>query len=146
MLVYRPMQGTQSDSRAARKYLEMGIHEYPDDAEMWLRYGQFLAYTGTSFLNDPKEQEQWREDGARAMEHAVELGASPDRALTAANIFTKAGQIEVALESLKRAYAFTEHPSMVEVHEAIGHKIESLLQQLHEAGGMPQPQPPDPTP
>lgn len=143
MMVYRPLQGTQSDARAARKYLEMGLHEYPDDGEMWLRYGQFLAYTGTSFLSDPKEQEQWREDGARAMEHAVELGASPDRALTAANIFTKAGQIAVALESLKKAYVFTEHPSMVEVHEAIGRRIELLEQQLGEAGGG---SPPDSTP
>jgi tetratricopeptide (TPR) repeat protein len=142
MLVYRPMQGTQGDARAARAYLERGLHEYPDDAQMWLRYGEFLAYTGTSFLSDPKEQEVWREDGARAMEHGVELGASPDRALTAANIFSKAGQIEVALESLKRAYAFTEHPSMVEVHEAIARKIEILQQQLGEASGPPPPEPP----
>jgi len=141
MMVYRPMQGTLADSRAARAYLLKGTQEYPDDAEMWMRYGQFLAYTGTSFLPDPKEQEAWREEGARAMERAVELGAEPDRAVAAASIFSKAGQLEAALETLQRAYTFTEHPSMDALHEAIGQRIELLKEHLAEAQGLTLPPP-----
>jgi hypothetical protein len=126
MMVYRPLKGTTSDARAARAYLERGTREHPDDAEIWLEYGQYLAFTGVSFLSDPREQEAWRTDGAAAMEHAVELGARPDRALTAASLLTRAGQIDAALQSLEKSYAFTEHPSMAEVHEAIGRRIMEL--------------------
>jgi hypothetical protein len=130
MMVYRPMQGTIADARAARRYLQMGTREFPDDAALWLEYGQFVAYGGNTFLTDPAEQEAWRKEGAVAMEHAVELGAAPERALTAATLLSKGGQIAGALNQLERAYAFTEHPSMVEVHDAIGRRIEMLRQQL----------------
>jgi tetratricopeptide (TPR) repeat protein len=130
MMLYRPMQGTLQDARAARRYLELGTRQFPDDANLWMQYSQFLAFSGNSFLHNPTEQETWRKEGAVAMEHAVELGATPERALTAATLLSKAGQIQGALEQLERAYAFTEHPSMVEVHEAIGRRIEALRQQL----------------
>jgi hypothetical protein len=138
MLVYRPLQGTEKDARAARAYLERGTREHPTDASIWLEYGQFEAFIGPSFLTDDKQVEAWRQDGAVAMAHAVELGASPDRALTAASLLTRAGQAEMAIASLERAYAFTEHPSMAEVHEAIREKILYLRQvQQHSGASAP---------
>jgi hypothetical protein len=128
MLVYRPMRGTADDARAARAYLERGTRERPTDSKVWLEYGQFQAFIGSSFLSDPEEQAQWRRAGADAIGHAVELGAYPDRALTAANILSKAGQTELAIRYLERAYAFTEHPSMAELHESIGQKLQMLRQ------------------
>lgn len=141
MMVYRPMQGTIGDARAARRYLQMGTREFPDDAAIWLEYGQFVAYGGNTFLTDPAEQEAWRKEGAVAMERAVELGAAPERALTAATLLSKAGQVAGALNQLERAYAFTEHPSMLEVHEAIGRRIEMLRQQLGPSQAEPLPVP-----
>ena len=128
MLVYRPLRGTEADARAARGYLERGTREHPDDAGLWLQYGQFVAFIGPSFLSNAEDQGSWRRDGAVAMEHAVELGASPDSALTAASVMSRAGQAAMAIEYLERAYAFTEHPSMTEVHEAIGERLELLRQ------------------
>lgn len=141
MMVYHPLKGTESDARAARAYLQRGTREHPDDAKLWLEYGQFVAFIGSSYLPDLAEQEAWRQEGAVAMAHAVELGADPDRALTAATLLTKGGQAGAAIHYLERAYAFTEHPSMTEVHEAIGRRIEAL-RQVRDAPLAPEPESP----
>jgi hypothetical protein len=126
MLVYRPLQGTEQDARLARAYLERGTRELPQDSSVWMELGQFEAFIGPSFLRDDREREAWRKDGAAAIEHAVELGGDADRALTAAALLTQAGANAEAIRYLERAYAFTEHPSMLDIHEAIGRKLAAL--------------------
>jgi predicted Zn-dependent protease len=126
ILAYRPLLGTEADARKAREYLERGTRERPQDATLWMRYAEFVAYLGPSFLRDEAEQAAWRRDGAAAMGHAVELGADAERVLSAASLLSRSGQTEAAIRSLERSYAFTEHPSMAAVHEAIGRKLEAL--------------------
>jgi hypothetical protein len=126
MLAYRPMQGTEADVRLARGYLERGTRERPLDPQMWLRYGQFLAFIGPSFLKDRGEIEEWRREGAEAMAHAGELGADQDETLAAASMLNRAGSTREAIKYLERAYVFTEHPAMHDVHEAIGKRLEAL--------------------
>ena len=126
MLAYRPLQGTEGDVRLARSYLEQGTRLRPDDADLWLEYGQFLAFVGPSFLHDEGEREAWRKEGGEAIGHAVELGAEADRALSAATLLTQSGEKAQAIRYLERAYAFTEHPSMTSVHDAIGRKLATL--------------------
>jgi hypothetical protein len=126
MLAYRPMQGTESDVRLVRGYLERGTRELPQSWRVWSKYGQFIALVAPSFLKDPAEIEAWRRDGAEAMEHAVELGADPDTALAATSMLSRAGATREAIRYLENAYAFTEHPSMHEIHEAIGKRLEAL--------------------
>jgi hypothetical protein len=125
MLAYRPLLGTEDDVRKARAYLERGTRERSQDAKLWMRYGQFVAFIGPSFLHDGAEREAWRKDGAAAMGRAVELGADADRALTAAAILTRSGETEAAIRYLERAYALT--PATSDVHEAIGRKLAMLL-------------------
>ena len=126
MLAYRPLQGTEKDVRAARAYLERGTRERPEDWDLWMEYGQFVAFIAPSFLKDEAEIVQWRKDGAEAMGHAVELGGDPNRALTASTLLSRAGAAQAAVGYLERAYAFTEHPSMAAVHEAIGRRLAEL--------------------
>jgi len=126
LLAYRPLQGTEEDVRLARRYLERGTRERPEDAKLWMRYGQFLAFMAPSFLHDRADGDAWRRDGASAMGHAVELGADADRALSAATLLTNAGATEQAIRTLEHAYAMTEHPAMTEVHEAIGRRLAAL--------------------
>ncbi len=140
MMVYHPLAGTEKDARAARAYLQKGTTERPDDADLWLELGSFEAFIGGSYLTDPAEQETWRKEGGVAIAHAVELGASPERALTAASLLTQGGQAEVAIQYLERAYAFTEHPSMTTIHESIGRRIEAL-RQMQAAQRPPLPPP-----
>ncbi|MGD0527197.1 MAG: hypothetical protein ABSE49_18800 [Polyangiaceae bacterium] len=126
MLAYRPLQGTDEDVRMARAYLERGTRARPDDGALWMSYGQFIAFIAPSFLHDPAEIARWRKDGADAMGHAVELGGDPERALTAATLLTEAGSTQAAIRYLQHAYAFTEHPSMQAVHDAIGRRLTAL--------------------
>jgi hypothetical protein len=130
LLAYRPLRGTEDDVRKARAYLERGTRERPDDPKLWLRYGQFIAFIAPSFLNDDADRKAWRNDGAIAIGHAVELGAEPDDAIAAADMLRGAGQTQAAIRYLEHAYAFTEHPSMTEVHEAIGKRL-AILQATH---------------
>jgi hypothetical protein len=126
MLVYRPLQGTADDARRARAYLEKGTLLRPDPARAYMQLGQFMAFIAPSFLTDPQEVKSWRIDGATAIGHAVELGADADEALAASSLLELEGSPKVALRYLERAYAFTEHPSMADVHETIGRKLAVL--------------------
>jgi hypothetical protein len=124
LLAYRPMQGTEADIRAARAYMERGTRERPTDPKVWAEYGEFIAYIAPPFLTDDREREAWRIDGARAMSHAVELGADPEVALAAATILTRSGDTRGTIAFLRRAYALTEGRS--EVHEQIGQRLATL--------------------
>lgn len=126
MLAYRPLQGTEADVRAARAYLERGTRERPLDSKVWMQCGQFVAFIAPSFLHTDADREAWRQDGARFIERAVELGADADLAIAAASILTRAGATDEAVRYLERAYAFTEHPSMTVVHESIGKRLAVL--------------------
>jgi len=101
---------TEEDARAARAYLERGTRERPYDHDVWLHYGQYLAFLAPGFIKDPAEVERWRTDGALAISRAVMLGANPDRSLAAATLLSKAGEKRAAIQQLQRAYAITDNP------------------------------------
>jgi hypothetical protein len=123
MLAYRPLQGTEDDARLARAYLERGTRERPEDWRVWMEYGQFLAFIAPSFLTDQGEKDRWRRDGAEAMARAVDFGADADRALSAATILSKSGELAVAIRSLRRAYALA---SDAQIREEIAARLASL--------------------
>jgi hypothetical protein len=124
LLAYRPLRGSEDDVRMARAYLERGMRERPDDARIWVEYGQFLAFVAPSFLTAPAESNAWRKEGAEALGHAVELGADADDALTAATLLDEAGVRLQAIRFLEHAYAIT--PLDSEIHEALGQRLASL--------------------
>jgi hypothetical protein len=109
MLVYRPMHGTEEDARAARAYLEKGVEAFPYDPDLWLHYGQFIAFMGPSYLSSDAEKDQWREEGARALEHAAELGADVGKALVASTMLNRRfGERAEAIRALRRIYALAD--------------------------------------
>ena len=108
LILYSPVEGTATEARLARQYFERGIRERPYDSQVWLRYGQFMAFLAPSFLKDQAEIDQGKQDGARAITHAVELGAVPDRALAATSILSRAGERKAAIAHLQRTYALTD--------------------------------------
>jgi tetratricopeptide (TPR) repeat protein len=110
LLLYRPPQGKEEDAWLARRYLERGIRERPNDHVVWLAYGQFLAFAGPSWLPVEQEREQWRHDGALAIVRAVELGADPHLSLNAAATLSRFGQRPAAISQLRRAYALADDP------------------------------------
>lgn len=128
ILVYGPTPGTEEDARTARRYLERGTRERPYDPEMWLQYGQFLAFLAPAFMKDEKEIERWRVEGASAIVHAVGLGADAQRSLAASTILDKAGERKAAISSLQRAYAMTDDPDMREQYLLKLKKLEATAE------------------
>jgi tetratricopeptide (TPR) repeat protein len=114
MLCYHAGVGTAQDARRARAYLERGIAARPNDHEVWLHYGQFLAFMGASYLPSKAEIDRWRVDGAKGLERAVELGEDPDRSLAAANLLSEQGKRDAAVRALERAYALTDDKTIRE--------------------------------
>lgn len=109
-----PPGASEEDARTTRRYLERGIRERPYDPNVWLHYGQFIAFLAPSFMKDKDEIERWRHDGALAMAHAVELGADAQRSLAASTMLSKAGERKATIEHLQRAYAMTDDVEMRE--------------------------------
>jgi hypothetical protein len=101
---------TEADVRLARAFLERGVRERPYDHDVWLHYGQFIAFIAPSSLSDEAEIQRWRRDGALAMARAVELGADADRSLAASTILSKAGEKKAAIRQLQSAFAITDDP------------------------------------
>jgi hypothetical protein len=126
LIVFHYPRGTEEDVRVARRYLERGLRERPQDHRMWLQYGQFVAFLGPSFLGADSEKERWRKEGAEAILRAVELGADADRALSAASILSRAGEKKAVLAQLERAYALTDDPETRA-------QIELKMQRLRES-------------
>ena len=125
LIVYnRPEGGTEADARTAKAYLERGTLERPADANVWLHYGQFLAFQANSFLPEGPELEAWRRQGALALTRAVDLGADADRSVSAATLLARYGEKDAAIRSLQRAYALADDPRQ---QELIANKL-TLLQ------------------
>lgn len=123
LLVYRPPRGTEDDARLARKYLVRGTEVRPYDHEVWMHYGQFVAFLAPSFLSSDAEKDKWREEGARAVARAVELGGDADRSLSAASILSRYGDRDATVRHLRRAYALTEEP---QIRESILAKLQAM--------------------
>jgi hypothetical protein len=123
MVCYHAPTGTEEDARTVRAYFERGIAARPNDHEVWLHYGQFLAFMAPSYLTSKDEIEHWRADGAAALARAVELGDDPSRSLAAASLLSEQGARDAAVKALERAYVLTDDE---QTREAIARKLASL--------------------
>lgn len=103
---------TPDDVRTAHRLLEQGLVDCPNDGQLWLSAGQFMAFIGSQFLTDPKEIEDLRARGAKVLARAAELSTDNQnaqwQALAAAGIFTQEGKREAAISFLERVYAVTD--------------------------------------
>jgi hypothetical protein len=103
----------REDYLNARALLERGMQAFPQDAELWLNAGQFMAYLAAPYLGDKELEEQWRLDGARVLAKACEFVSSneniPFHCITAAALFSKAGQREASIRFLERVLAVSDN-------------------------------------
>jgi hypothetical protein len=124
MLVFRPVHGTEEDAHAARAYFERGIREMPYDPDIWVHYGQFIAFLAPSWLTTEAERDQWRQDGAAALVHATDLGADIQQTLAATTMLSsRFGEKDAAIRALSREYALTDSES---IRAEISAKLEKL--------------------
>jgi tetratricopeptide (TPR) repeat protein len=103
---------TREDYIRARRLLERGMRERPDDTELWLSSGQFIAYVAAPWLEDPKERDAWRLEGARRMARACELVGSneniPYNCISAATVFSRTGERDALIRFLERILSVSD--------------------------------------
>lgn len=107
----------------ALRVLENGTQELPNDPETWGAYASFLMFEGAQYLPEA-EKMRWRVKGARAAQRAVELGYFMDSlAYTGALFLERAGERDLAIRQLERAYAVAPND---ELREKIALKLKRL--------------------
>jgi len=107
--------------RQARRIVLRGTRELPYDQELWSTAGQFLAYLAPGRLKDPAEAEAFRQEGARLMAHACELVGSnetiPYQCITAATLFSNAGNVAASRAFLERFLEVVDDPELRKMAE-----------------------------
>ena len=121
---------TPDDVQRARRLLEQGLVNCPNDGQLWLSAGQFMAFIGPQFLTNQTEIDEFRGRAARVLARAAELSTENKnaqwQALAAAGIFTKEGKREAAISFLARVYAITDDD---ELRANISQKLAVLRQE-----------------
>jgi hypothetical protein len=116
-----------SDYVKAREILERGMAERPYDGELWNSAGQFMAYLAPSQLKDPKEKKEWRLAGARRLARACELIGSneniPFHCITAAGLFSRAGERDATRQFLEKVLAVVDTPEVRQLALAYLRKV-----------------------
>lgn len=96
---------TRLQLEEVKRLLETGTRDLPSDADVWGAYASFMMFEGAQFL-DADEKMRWRVLGAKAAQRAVELGYFMDSlSLTGAIFLERAGERDLAIAQLERAYA-----------------------------------------
>lgn len=116
LLTLSAVKPRHEDFLKAREIVERGMDELPFDGELWMIGGQFMAYLAPSQLEDEKEREEWRLAGARRLAKACELvgtkSTMPYHCITAAGLFTRAGEQEATARFLERVLAVVDDPEV----------------------------------
>jgi hypothetical protein len=119
LLTLQTVVSPQENYREARKILLRGTRELPYDQALWSSAGQFLAYLAPHQLRDPAEQALFRQDGARLLAHACELVGEneniPHHCITAAALFSEAGNIAASRAFLERQLLVNDDPELQEL-------------------------------
>lgn len=118
----------QEDLREARRLMERGVKELPNDAELWLGLGQFVGFLApSSYLKDEAEKQEWRRTGADYLARAAELaGNNPNvawQAIAGASTLYRAGERAATIRFYERVMATTDD-------EELKQHVEPLLKRL----------------
>lgn len=129
-IILQAKEATREDYFRARKVFERGMRELPNDASLWITAGQYIAYFAPPHLGDDKLFAQWRLDGARILARACELVSSnealPYQCITAASLFSSAGEEAATERFLERVIAVSDDPELRKL--ALGY-VEAKLSQ-----------------
>lgn len=113
LLTIQPKSPRREDYLKAREILERGLRERPYDAELWSAAGQFLAYIAAGQFKDEKLRNEWRMAGARVLARACELVSKneniPFHCITAASLFSRAGERAAIIQFLQRVLSVSDN-------------------------------------
>lgn len=107
-VVFRTGTATQAEYRSSLRYLERAMREFPDDyVYFWMAGSRYYFDLDAP---DERTRHAYRERGAALIEEAMRKpNAPPDLATTAANMRSRLGQHERAIESLRQMVMITDN-------------------------------------
>ena len=138
LIAMQPVKPRREDYVRARRLLEKGLRERPSDTELWLSAGQFVAYVAAPWLEDPKEQAEWKLAGGRILARACELVGSneniPYNCIVAAGLLSRAGEREANIQFLERVLAVSDDEeirarALAFLERALGERSQEELKQ-----------------
>jgi hypothetical protein len=138
IITMQPEKPRHEDYVRARQLLENGLVARPTDTELWFNTGQYIAYVAAPWLDDPKEQAEWRLAGARLLARACELVGSneniPYNCITAAGLFSRAGEREANIQFLERVLAVSDdeelrQQALAYLQHALGEQSQDRLRE-----------------
>jgi hypothetical protein len=122
ILTLQSVRAPEESYRKARKLLLRGTEAFPYDQALWASAGQFLAYLAPGQLSDPKEAAEFKQDGARLLARACELIGKneniPHHCVTAAALFSEAGNRASAQTFLEKLLIVSDDPEIRELAQA----------------------------
>jgi tetratricopeptide (TPR) repeat protein len=134
LLTLAPVPPTTEDHIQARKILERGLAELPHDGELHSTAGQFLAYLAPPRFSDPELKKDFRMAGAKVLARACELVGDdetlPHHCITAADLFTRAGEREATIQFLERVLSVVDDEEVRQ--RALGYLEQKVGEREHE--------------
>lgn len=116
LLTLQSVRVPEETYRKARKLLLRGTEAFPYDQALWASAGQFLAYLAPGQLSDPNEANDFKRDGARLLARACELigknDTIPHHCVTAAALFSEAGNNASAQAFLEKLLVVSDDPEI----------------------------------
>ena len=104
--LYRTGEITARDGQRAVAFLERGVRQYPDDAEMLWQLGATLSYELPPLLADDAAKREAKRRGIPYLEAAARRGGGPPwLVLTNASQLERLGRTEQAIRHLEEMYA-----------------------------------------
>lgn len=134
LLTLGPVAPREEDYHKARAVLERGLAQHPHDGELHATAGQFMAYLAPSHLKDPAQKKEFRLAGAKVLARACELVGEnesiPYHCLTAADLFTRAGEREATIQFLERVLSVVDNEEVRNL--ALGYLEKKVSEREHE--------------
>lgn len=122
--MYKPVDVTPEEIRAAVEFLERGAERFPDDGELAFDLGASYLFELAPRLEDPAEKERARRLGVEYLQSAARLGGGPDWL-----VFTNMGQL-MRLGETERAIAHLVEMYSIVQDEATRRQIAVELESL----------------
>ncbi len=112
MMIFQPKAPPPENYRMARDFLVRALEKVPDDARLWLQAGQFVAYVAPPHLPPGEDKREWKVAGARMLARACDLLGDdqnlPRECVTAAALFSNAGERDATINALERVLNATD--------------------------------------